>query len=120
MAPITGMMRSDTIELTIAPKAAPMITPTARSTTLPFSANFLNSSIMNVRPALVDDSRMNHCLVDDFARRLSHRHQGRAHLFINAAQQLEAMLGACNAWLHENCIMQRHEPILNPERRCIV
>src|ERR1043166_6315685 len=38
------MMISATTELTIAPKAAPMITPTARSTTLPRMANFLNSS----------------------------------------------------------------------------
>src|SRR6187399_3064069 len=39
-----GMIRSATSELTIAPNAAPMITPTARSTTLPRIANFLNSS----------------------------------------------------------------------------
>src|SRR6185312_10931618 len=37
------MMMSLTSESTILPKAAPMITPTARSTTLPFIANFLNS-----------------------------------------------------------------------------
>jgi hypothetical protein len=42
------MMMSWTSEVTIAPKAAPMITPTARSTTLPRIANFLNSSSMNV------------------------------------------------------------------------
>src|SRR5262247_2519873 len=44
MAPMIGMMISATSDATIAPKAAPMITPTARSTTLPRSANFLNSS----------------------------------------------------------------------------
>src|SRR5439155_14581008 len=38
-----GMMMSATTELTIAPKAAPMMTPIARSTTLPRMANFLNS-----------------------------------------------------------------------------
>src|SRR6516162_9520158 len=37
---------SPTSELTIAPKAAPTITPMARSTAFPRSANFLNSSIM--------------------------------------------------------------------------
>src|SRR5882672_12608236 len=42
-----GMMTSPTSELTMAPKAAPMITPTARSTTLPRRANFLKSSIMD-------------------------------------------------------------------------
>src|SRR5262249_5773672 len=41
-----GMMTSPTSDETIAPKAAPMMTPTARSTTLPRSANFLNSSNM--------------------------------------------------------------------------
>src|SRR4029077_18981165 len=38
-----GMMMSPTSELTIPPKAAPMITPTAKSTTLPRMANSLNS-----------------------------------------------------------------------------
>src|SRR5579871_2527112 len=38
-----GMMMSVTSESTILPKAAPMITPIARSTTLPRNANFLNS-----------------------------------------------------------------------------
>src|SRR5207248_1102801 len=38
-----GMMTSPTSEFTIAPKAAPMMTPIARSTTLPFIANSRNS-----------------------------------------------------------------------------
>src|SRR5438067_2603573 len=42
-APIIGMMRSATSEDTIFPKAVPMITPTARSTTLPLIANSRNS-----------------------------------------------------------------------------
>ncbi len=37
------MTMSATSELTMAPKAAPMITPTARSTTLPLTANSRNS-----------------------------------------------------------------------------
>ena len=41
--PIGGMMMSLTSELTIPPKAAPMITPTARSIALPLIANSLNS-----------------------------------------------------------------------------
>ena len=50
--PIGGMMTSLTNELTIFPNAAPMMTPTARSTTLPFSANVLNSdpTLMRVSP----------------------------------------------------------------------
>ena len=43
-APMIGMMMSATSDVTIAPNAAPMITPTARSTTLPRIANFLKSS----------------------------------------------------------------------------
>src|SRR6201992_2181489 len=43
-SPIGGMMMSLTSELTMPVKDAPMITPTARSMTLPRMANFLNSS----------------------------------------------------------------------------
>src|SRR5262249_23012085 len=38
------MMTSSTSDFTTAPKAAPIITPIARSTTFPLKANFLNSS----------------------------------------------------------------------------
>src|SRR5215208_5545506 len=55
MAPMIGMKMSPTSESTMRPKAAPMITPMARSTTLPFSANFLNSSSIGV--LLVDMGR---------------------------------------------------------------
>src|ERR1051326_2634405 len=41
-----GVMMSLTSELTMLVKAAPMTTPTARSTTLPRMANFLNSEKM--------------------------------------------------------------------------
>src|SRR5258706_1307550 len=41
--PISSMMMSATNDETILPKAAPMITPTARSTTLPLTANSRNS-----------------------------------------------------------------------------
>src|SRR5688572_27693869 len=41
--PIGGMMMSFTREFTTPPKAAPIITPTARSRTLPRIANALNS-----------------------------------------------------------------------------
>src|SRR5262249_51799913 len=47
------MTTSATKELTIAPNAAPIITPTARSTTLPRMANFLNSS--SIGPPPIDD-----------------------------------------------------------------
>ena len=41
--PIGGIKISLTIDVTIFPKAAPMITPIAMSSTLPFMANSLNS-----------------------------------------------------------------------------
>jgi hypothetical protein len=50
MAPMIGMITSPTSELTMAPKAAPMMTPTARSTTLPFIANSLNSFSIEKSP----------------------------------------------------------------------
>src|SRR6266403_2602187 len=46
ISPSGGMMTSPTSDETIFPKAAPMMTPTARSTTLPFMANSLNSDAM--------------------------------------------------------------------------
>jgi len=42
-SPIGGMMTSTTSEFTILPNAPPITTPMARSTTLPFIANSLNS-----------------------------------------------------------------------------
>src|SRR6201996_193082 len=45
-SPIGGMITSLTREVTMPVKDAPMITPTARSRTLPRTANFLNSSNM--------------------------------------------------------------------------
>src|SRR5205807_8949897 len=47
--PTMGMMTSLTNESTILPNAAPMITPTARSTTLPFIANSRNSVMNDIR-----------------------------------------------------------------------
>src|SRR4051812_20536729 len=44
--PIGGMMTPSTSVVTIFPNAAPMITPTARSTTLPRAMNSLNSFSM--------------------------------------------------------------------------
>src|SRR5262245_35999161 len=44
--PIGGIRISLTSEVTMVPKAAPMITPTARSTTLPRMMNVLNSFSM--------------------------------------------------------------------------
>jgi hypothetical protein len=43
IAEIKGVNMSATKDETIVPKAAPITTPTARSTTLPLSKNFLKS-----------------------------------------------------------------------------
>ena len=43
MRPKSGMMMSLIKDVTIAPNAPPMMTPTAMSTTLPFKANALKS-----------------------------------------------------------------------------
>src|SRR5215471_16971169 len=48
MRPTTGMMRSFTSESTILPKAAPMMTATARSTTLPLSAKLRKSLSIDI------------------------------------------------------------------------
>src|SRR4051794_7441979 len=47
-SPIGGMMTPSTSDVTILPKAAPMITATARSTTFPRAMNSLNSLHMVV------------------------------------------------------------------------
>src|SRR4051794_22191808 len=102
---MTGVMMSTTSELTIAPKAAPMITPMARLTTLPRNANFLNSSSM-ARPCLdrerglaedvtrrgglrfanppyrthsIDQPRMHHCLAHEALRAFGRWHHRQAH-----------------------------------------
>src|SRR6185437_13542322 len=70
MRPIIGMMMSVTSESTILPKAAPMITPMARSTTLPRNANFLNSWSMCISPSA-------HAKPDQQSRNRQHRKGGR-------------------------------------------
>src|SRR5688500_5181415 len=48
--PRGGMTTSSTSEVMILPNAAPMTTPTARSTTLPLTANSLNSFHIRSNP----------------------------------------------------------------------
>src|ERR1700710_2532995 len=102
MAPTIGMMMSPTSEVTMPPKAAPMMTPTARSTTLPFIANSRNSfSICSPfssawrtgTKGLVDQAGMHHGIADDLAGWRRDRHQRQPHFFLQPTQQLEAMLG---------------------------
>jgi hypothetical protein len=51
--PIGGMMTSSTRDLTMVPKAAPMMMPTAMSATLPHIANSLNSLNMIILLSLM-------------------------------------------------------------------
>src|SRR5262249_24976700 len=60
MTPMIGVTMSVTSELTIAPNAAPMMIPTAISTTFPFIANSLNSLNM-IGPSEVKKDTGNHC-----------------------------------------------------------
>src|SRR5437764_13649553 len=86
--PTTGMMRSFTSESTILPKAVPMITPTARSTTLPLTANSRNSLTMLIRSPLSLDFPIAH--FDDFQLFLAGR---RAQRHDVACAPLEQRLG---------------------------
>src|SRR6201995_4246932 len=101
-----GMMRSATSEVTIAPNAAPMMTPTARSTTLPFIANSRNSfSLMPVllrslsedsekpsKVGSVDQAAMHHGAAHGDARRLRARHHRQPQLLVHLAEQRHRVL----------------------------
>src|SRR5579871_5915909 len=87
-----GMMMSLTSELTMAPKAAPMITATARSTTLPFIAKSRNSFSIGKSPfrsssESIDQSRMHHRAADGRARRLGNGDHRQAQPFLDPAKQ---------------------------------
>src|ERR1700675_1834875 len=96
MAPTTGMMTSPTSEVTMAPNATPMWTPTERSTTLPFMANPRNPLSISSpslqlrepedpwrqREGLVDQTRMHHGAAHRHARRLGHRHHRQAQALL--------------------------------------
>src|SRR5215475_14168333 len=92
-----GMMMSPTSEVTIAPKAAPMMTPTARSTTLPFMANSRNSFSIGKVPqslakragstGLVDQARVHHRAAHRDAGRLGDWHHRQPQLLVQLAEQ---------------------------------
>src|SRR5690242_14996490 len=74
---MSGITISATSELTIPPNAAPMITPTARSTTLPRIANFLNSS--SIGPSPQTRSPHDQCNENRLDRRASSVDQTSVH-----------------------------------------
>src|SRR5271156_5675552 len=93
------MMISPTSEVTMAPKAAPMMTPTARSTTLPFIANSRNSFSMletflrssgeecAILRNSIDQAGMHHGAAHRDARGLGYRHHRQPQLLVHLAEQ---------------------------------
>src|SRR6185437_14332443 len=117
-APITGMMMSPTRDCTIAPKATPMITPIARSTTLPRMANSRNSlsmipsrhqSTRTVSRILVDEAGMHHGVAHRGLGLFRKRHHRQPHGVGALAQHRERILRRRRIGLNEQVLMQRHQ-----------
>src|SRR5207249_6474534 len=120
-----GMITSPTSEVTMAPKAAPMITPTARSTTLPFIANSRNSFSMlasplrssgEVRCSLVDQPGVHHGAAHGDPRRLGHRHHRQPQLLLDLAEQRERVFHRRRIAFDEEVVVQRHQLVMQLER----
>src|SRR6185437_1424513 len=118
------MTMSPTSAVTMAPKAAPMITPTARSTTLPRSANFLKSSSMGRLPTwlppqarmLIDQPGMHHGLAHGGLGLLAGRHHRQPHRIGALADQRHRILDRRRTGFDEQVDVQRRELVLQPER----
>src|SRR3954465_7159094 len=99
-----GIITSPTSDVTMAPKAAPMMTPTARSTTLPFMANSRNSVSIRVplssiamkaprsASASVDEAGVNHRAAHGNAGRLGDRHHRQPQRLVQLAEQRQRVL----------------------------
>src|SRR4051812_138695 len=126
-----GMMISPTSEVTIAPKAAPMMTPTARSTTLPFIANSRNSFsirkpfsstslaglfITEASESLVDQAGMHHGTAHRRPRRLRHRHHRQTQSLVHLAEQRQRVFHRRRIGLDEQIGVQRHQLVVQLER----
>src|SRR5882757_7572847 len=107
MAPMTGMITSATSDETMLPKAAPMITPTARSTTLPRNANFLNSSSKACPfvAALVDQPGVHHGVAHDRLRLVRQRHHRQPHLVRQLAEHRQRVLRRRRVGFHKQMLM---------------
>src|SRR5262249_42556306 len=109
-----GMITSPTSELTMAPKAAPMMTPTARSTTLPFIANSRNSFSIAVTLRLcaarsVDQAGMDHGAAHGGAGRLGDRHHRQPQPLLQLAEQRHRIFDRRRVALDEEVGVQRHQ-----------
>src|SRR5207247_965379 len=126
-----GMMMSPTSEVTMAPKAAPMMMPTARSTTLPFIANSRNSFsirkpfsstwlagpfVTAASKGLVDQAGMHHGAAHRHARRLRHRHHRQTQRLVHLAEQRQRVFHRRWIRLDEQIVMQRHQLVVQLER----
>src|SRR5258707_15233796 len=124
MAPMIGMMMSTTSDVTMPPNAAPMMTPTARSTTLPFIANSRNS--LSIRSPfssasrtgrlmtatsrrLVDQARMHDGAAPRHACRLRPRHHRQPQLLLQLAEQRQRVFHRRRIGLDEEIGVQRHQ-----------
>src|ERR1700757_3458909 len=95
--PIGGMRISLTSDVTIPPKAAPMITPTARSMALPLTANSLNSFHILLISSDGDD-------VDQFFwndNHITHRfvREPRLNVRVRQSSRLQLLFGRCDRHL---------------------
>src|SRR5215813_5119604 len=106
-----GMMTSPTSDVTMAPKAAPIMTPTARSTTLPFIANSRNSLSMpcstrftgrkGTTGSSVDQPGMHHRVPHRDARGFGDRHHRQAELLVHLAEQRHRIFDRCRIGFDE-------------------
>src|SRR5215212_1725015 len=115
------------------PKAAPMITPMARSTTFPRKANFLNSSnIFSVPPSkdvarkdernsvcrdrtvclLIGQTGMDHRPADGGFGRFGKRDHGQPYRLSALAEQRKRVLRRRRICFEEQGCMQRHQLVL--------
>src|SRR6185503_18096287 len=125
----SGVMMSPTSELTMPVKAAPIMTPTARSTTLPRRANFLNSCNMTFNrsvgalpvpggpkdAASVEQAGVHHRLAHRGLRLLACRHHRQPHRIGALADQRHRVLDRRRAGLDEQVDVQRGELVLQLE-----
>src|SRR5579871_2044269 len=116
---MSGMMMSPTSEVTIAPKAAPMMTATARSTTLPFMAKSRNSLSMGLSllvigttkdPAgSVDQAGVHHGIAHRDAGRLGRRNYRQAQLLVHLAEQGHGIFDRRRTGLGKQVDVERHQ-----------
>src|SRR5580700_4802040 len=116
-----GMMMSPTSEVTMPPKAAPMMTPTARSTTLPFMAKSRNSFSIGSSSSAhlassVDQAGMYHGAAHRDAGGLSHGNHRQPQPFLDLAEQRERVFDGRRIAFDEEIGVQRHQLVMQLQR----